>query len=168
MQSTRKNPFCPLMIIIILMTSVSLRAQQNYRSDTINFSVQLRYLILSFGGGVEFPFRNHSFGLQVGQNYIPPGGNWTIGFNVVKMAAIEYKKYVNQTFYYGSYVLYNQTDYESPEEGVWDGEWSESESANLGALAGVKFYRGRRIYLELFAGLHFGWQWGQLNWEIDS
>jgi hypothetical protein len=165
MQPSRKNTI-GVFLTILSLTSISLNAQQSlYRSDTLNFSIQLRYLIFSFGGGVEVPFRQHSFGLQIGYNFIP---NVNTDFNTVKVAAIEYKKYVNRTFYYGSYVLYNQTDYAFPgEASKWNGQWSESQSANLGVLLGRKAYRGRRIYLELFGGMHFGWKWGQLKWTND-
>lgn len=162
-----------LSLSFALLFSLPLRAQQmeSYRSDTLNFSLQLRYLLFSIGGGVEFPFRQHSFGLQLGQNYLPPDGNWFMDFNAITLAAAEYKRYISNKhssasqFYYGSHVLFKYTDYGSPEEVDWEGHWYKSKSINIGPLVGWKVYPGRRIYFELYGGLYGGWQWGDLRFD---
>ena len=158
---------------LILLLSLPSGAQQikSYWSDTLNFSVQLRYLLFSMGGGVEFPFRQHSFGLQLGQNYLPPEGNWFMDFNTITVAAAEYKRYVRKKrisasqFYYGSHLLFRHTDYGSPEEVDWEGHWYKSKSLTIGPLIGWKRYAGRRAYFEFFIGIHGGWEWGDLKWD---
>lgn len=164
-------------ISFILLLSLPLRAQEPeiYRSDTLNVSIQLRYLIFSLGAGVEFPFRQHSFGLQVGQNYLPPEGNFFVGFNRITVAASEYKRYSPPArpgslgqLYYGSHLLLMHTNYISPEEGYWDGNWYKSNSISIGPLGGWKNYVHRNVYFEFFAGLYGGWQWGQLRWNNED
>lgn len=163
----------PTLCLCLLLLYLPLGAQQlkNYRSDTLNFSLQARYLIVSFGAGVEFPFRQHSFGLQAGFNGVPAKGNIHLGFNVEKVGALEYKRYYptrlgpGKQFYYGAYVMYKQTEHASPHDADWEGEWHDSEAVNLGPLWGYKWYKGQRTYFDLFLGVYSGWQWGELRWD---
>lgn len=162
-----------LSFFLLFLPGLPLNAQQaiNLRSDSLNFSIQLRYLFISYGAGVEFPIRQHSFGFQLGQNFLPPQGNWYLDFNKITVFAGEYKRYFppkaasNKQFWLGGNLLFKQTDYGSPEEADWEGNWYKSKSVNIGPLMGWKFYRGPRLYTELFAGLHVGWQWGDLRWD---
>ncbi|AHM59960.1 hypothetical protein D770_08485 [Flammeovirgaceae bacterium 311] len=150
-----------------------LNAQQieGYRSDSLNFSVQARYLIVSFGAGVELPFRQHSFGLQAGFNGVPIEGNIYNEFNIEKIAALEYKRYypwrgiTGKHFYYGSYLIFKNTEHGSPHDADWEGQWYMSHSVNAGPLWGIKSYKGSRLYSDYFMGLHGGWQWGELKWD---
>lgn len=158
-------------LILLMLLSRGLEAQEGktYRSDTLNFSVQLRYLFISFGAGVEFPFRQHSFGLQAGYNAVPVDGNIYHDFNFEKVVAPEYKRYFRtkskpgKQFYYGSYLLFKYTKYASPEDQDWEGEWYESNSISVGPLLGYTRYSGKRTYIDLFLGGHGGWQKGELR-----
>ena len=162
-----------ILCLFLLLLYLPLGAQQlkTYRSDTLNFSLQARYLIVSFGAGVEFPFWQHSFGLQAGFNVIPANGNFHMGYNAEKVTALEYKRYYparskpGKQFYFGSYLMYKHTAYASPHETDWKGNWHESNSLNLGPLWGYKWYKGQRTYFEVFLGVHGGWQWGSLRWD---
>lgn len=162
---------------LFLLFSLPLQAQEaaqqkTYRSDTIDFSVQLRYLFVSYGAGVVFPFRQHSYGLQLGYNAVPVDGNIYLDFNLDKIAALEYKRYYhtkksgpdNQS-YYGSYFLFKNIEHASPHEADWEGNWYRSNSLNLGIMGGHKWYEGRSMYMELFAGIHAGWRQGRLRWD---
>ncbi len=162
-----------LSLFLLLLFSLPLGAQQlkHYRSDTINFSIQARYLLVSFGAGVEFPFRQHSFGFQAGFNGVPADGNIYKGFNVEKIGALEYKRYYptksrpGKQFYIGNYLLFKETEHASPHDEDWEGEWYKSNSLNFGPLLGWKWYKGQRLYFDLFLGVHGGWQWGTLRWD---
>lgn len=162
------------LILSLPLQAQEAQAQKTYRSDTLDFSVQLRYLFVSYGAGVEFPFRQHSFGLQLGYNAVPVDGNIYLDFNLDKVAALEYKRYIprksgseNQS-YYGSYLLFKNTEHASPHEADWEGNWYRSSSLNIGIMGGYKWYKGRRTYLELFAGIHAGWRRGRLRWDNSN
>lgn len=146
--------------------------QQPLRSDTLNFSVQLRYLLISYGGGIEFPFRQHSFGLQAGYNYVPIEGNIHLGFNEDKVLSLEYKRYLNNArvvgrqIYLGTYLLYKITEHDSPHEREYSEDWTESSTVAIGPLIGYKWYQGKNFYLEAFGGLHAGKRWGELRTDL--
>ncbi|AHM59447.1 hypothetical protein D770_05920 [Flammeovirgaceae bacterium 311] len=155
------------------MFSQTLEAQQEkyYRSDTLSFSMQLRYAFVSYGAGIEFPIRDHSFGLQAGFTALPAKGNIFNDFNVNKIVALEYKRYFPANFssgnqpYYGSYLMFKNVNYAAPHEQDWSGDLYTSNSINLGPLIGYKWYSGKIAYVELFLGMHGGWQWGELRWD---
>ncbi|WP_224998038.1 hypothetical protein [Cesiribacter sp. SM1] len=150
---------------------VKAQQAQTYRSNSLNFSVQARCLLVSLGAGVEFPFRLHSFGLQAGFNAVPIEGNIYNEFNIEKIAALEYKRYYpwkgrrDKHFYYGSYLILKNTEHGAPHGADWEGQWYKSHSVNIGPMWGVKSYRGSRFYFDYFMGLHAGWQWGSLRWD---
>ena len=160
-------------LIIFLLFCQTIEAQQDkvFRSDTLNFSIQVRYLFVSFGVGVEFPFKQHSFGLQIGYNAVPVDGNIYLDYNLEKVGALESKRYFQRKanfkkqFYYGSYLLYKNTEYASPHDEDWNGDWHESNSLSIGPLFGYKWYSRQSVYGELFLGFHGGWQWGNLRWD---
>ena len=160
-----------LILFLFFCRAVEAQQDKNFRSDTLNFSIQVRYLFVSFGAGVEFPFRQHSFGFQLGYNAVPVDGNIYLDFNLEKVGALEYKRYFQRKanfakqYYYGSYLLLKRIEHASPHDEDWNGDWYESNSMNIGPLFGYKWYSGQRVYGELFFGVHGGWQWGDLRWD---
>ena len=160
-----------LILFLFFCRAVEAQQDKDFRSDTLNFSIQVRYFIGTFGAGVEFPFRQHSFGLQLGYNAVPVDGNIYLGLNLEKIGALEYKRYVQRKlnfanqFYYGSYLIFKNTEHASPHDEDYYGDWYKSESINIGPMVGCKWYWGKRAYGELFLGFHGGWQWGDLRWD---
>lgn len=151
-----------------LLLAEQLNAQDitTYRSDTISTSVQIRYLFLTFGGGIEIPFKQHSLGLQFNRNYLPSEPNIHAGFDNITVIAAEYKWHTSSGnessnhIYYGGHLFFKDNKHGSPEEAGWDDHWYRSNSINMGPLGGLKGYLNHTLYLELFYGPFFGWKWG--------
>ena len=161
-------------ISFILFFATPLIAQEakTVQRDTVNPAIQLRYLIFTMGAGLEFPFKEHSFGLQFNKNYLPSSLNIHDGFDHTTIIAVEYKLHIltgkgsSNYVYYGGQVLYRGTEYGTPEEWGWGERWDRSNSINLGPLAGFKSYFGSRLYFELFAGPYGGWKWGKIRHDV--
>lgn len=157
---------------LILLWAEQLNAQdvKTYRSDTIGTSVQLRYLVVTIGGGIEIPYKQHSLGLQFNKNYLPSEPNIHADFDNITVIAAEYKWHTSSDnelsnhIYYGSHLLFRHNKHGTPEEVVWNDHWYRSNSINIGPLGGLKGYLNNTLYLELFYGPYFGWQWEQKGW----
>lgn len=133
------------------------------RSDSINISLVGKYMLIAFGVGIDFPIKQSSVTVQVGFSGTP---NSHLDFSKEKVASIEYKHYSaterpNDQFYFGIYSIYKRIDHPGPHESTYKGNWTESKNIGIGPLYGMKWYKGKKIYLEGFLGAHVGWRWGE-------
>ena len=120
-------------------------------------------MLVAYGVGIDFPVKQSSITIQVGFSGTP---NSHLDFTKEKVASIEYKhyaaaKYPSDQFYFGIYSIYKIIDHPGPHESTYQGNWTESKNIGIGPLYGMKWYKGKRFYLEAFLGAHVGWRWGE-------
>lgn len=162
-------------VFLLTLSFLSLNSfgqdQEIVRSDSINVSIVGRYMLIAYGIGIDLPIKQGSITIQVGVSGTP---NSNLDFSKEKVTSIEYKhysasKHPNDQYYFGIYSIYKRIDHPGPHETHYQGNWYESKNIGIGPLYGMKWYKGKRIYLEAFLGAHVGWRWGEKRIdEINS
>lgn len=155
------------LMVIFLFGIKNAHAQDStaYRSDTLHLSFSGTFIILSIGGGVEYPFKQSSIGFKISYTYF---------LNSNKYHYLEYKYYSSHSapgkhFYYGVHLAQNFTEYSRwglfGEQDPWKGQWYRSRSLLAGPLFGFRLYNYHQWYWDIFFGLNVGYRWGIRRWD---